>query len=538
MNALKRIAIVGAGPTGIYTLKHLVESDTPLEITVFEREEEAGVGMPYNDDDTGHMMLANIASIEIPPIITTLIDWARDKPAELFSRHGLDRDTLSERQFLPRIVLGAYFRDQFLDLVRIGREKGHTIHVHESTEVRDVEALSTGVQLWTNDAQPHQFDLSAIVTGHVWPEDHDLSDQYYPSPWSGLISANVPAAPVGIMGTSLSAIDAAMAVVARHGQFVELGDDTLRFDLRDQSKELYISLMSRSGILPEADFYCPIPYEPMRVASEEAVNEALAQGSDGLLDRVFALVAQEIDASDPQWAARIALDTLDADNFAAAYFADRMKHDAFRWAEYNLAEVERNKRNKHTVPWRYAILRLHEIVQEIVPHLDEEDRERFDGGLCKVFVDNYAAIPSESVRRLLALRSAGLIEVVALGEDYEMEKDGDKVTITTADRKLSFDAFIDARGQKPLATKDLPFPSLRRQVLTAGDEIPDVGDDYTLQAPDVARGKIALGALPYLIHDQPFIQGITASAEIGKAIAGFAVRQSSRVRRRLSPLAA
>lgn len=538
MNAVKRIAIVGAGPTGIYTLKHLVESDTPLAITVFEREEEAGVGMPYNDDDTGHMMLANIASIEIPPIITTLIDWARGQPAKMFSRHGLDRDRLSERQFLPRIVLGAYFRDQFLELVRIGREKGHIIDVRESSEVRDVEAVPAGVHLWTKEAGPHHFDLCAIVTGHVWPEDHDPNDQYYPSPWSGLIAATIPAAPVGIMGTSLSAIDAAMAVVARHGQFVELDDGSLRFDLREQSNGLHISLMSRSGILPEADFYCPIPYEPMRVATEEAVEKAVAQGSVGLLDRVFALVAQEITASDPQWAARISLDTLDVDSFADAYFADRMKHDAFHWAEYNLAEVERNKRNKHTVPWRYAILRLHEIVQEVVPHLDEDDRKRFDGGLCKVFVDNYAAIPSESVRRLLALRAAGLIEVVTLGEDYEMEKDGDKVTITTHDRTLSFDVFIDARGQKPLATKDLPFPSLRRQVLIAGDEIPDVGDDYTLQAPDLARGKIALGALPYLIHDQPFIQGITASAEIGKAIAGFAARASTRVRRRLSTLAA
>ncbi|MGT9434991.1 hypothetical protein ACVWB4_23525, partial [Escherichia coli] len=32
------------------------------------------------------------------------------------------------------------------------------------------------------------------------------------------------------------------------------------------------------------------------------------------------------------------------------------------WAEKNLQEVERNKREKHTVPWRYVILRLHEAV--------------------------------------------------------------------------------------------------------------------------------------------------------------------------------
>jgi uncharacterized NAD(P)/FAD-binding protein YdhS len=47
------------------------------------------------------------------------------------------------------------------------------------------------------------------------------------------------------------------------------------------------------------------------------------------------------------------------------------------------------------------VLRLHEVVQEIVPHLNERDRERFKQGLARVFIDNYAAIPPQSIRRLL-----------------------------------------------------------------------------------------------------------------------------------------
>ena len=292
--------------------------------------------------------------------------------------------------------------------------------------------------------------------------------------------------------------------------------------------------MSRSGILPEADFYCPIPYEPLRIATEEAIEREIAAGADGLLDRVYALVADEIEAADPAWSERVALSTLGADSFADAYFADRQRHDPFRWAEYNLREVERNKRDRRTVRWRYAILRLHEVVQEIVPHLDEQDRDRFDAGLCKVFVDNYAAIPSESIRRLLALRKAGLIEVLELGQDYDMDVRDDHTVITIGDKTRTFDVFIDARGQKPLQSKDLPFPSLRRQLLAVGEDIPDVGDDYTLLMPDIARGRIAFGALPYLMHDQPFVQGITASADIGSAIAEAARKPANRPRRRLT----
>jgi uncharacterized NAD(P)/FAD-binding protein YdhS len=82
------------------------------------------------------------------------------------------------------------------------------------------------------------------------------------------------------MGTSLSGLDAAMAVVMQHGEF---RDD--KFVLDKGSDALKIVLMSRTGILPEADFYCPIPYEPLSVLTEFVVESEIAKGSDGLLDR-------------------------------------------------------------------------------------------------------------------------------------------------------------------------------------------------------------------------------------------------------------
>src|SRR5690606_8552910 len=128
----------------------------------------------------------------------------------------------------------------------------------------------------------------------------------------------------------------------------------------------------------------------------------------------------------------------------------------------------------------------------------------FDAGLRKVFVDNYAAIPSESIRRLLALREAGAIALLELGDDYELKVADDRTEVIVDRDVRCFDVFIDARGQRSLETKDLPFPRLRRQLLAVGEEIPEVGDDYALLAPDVARRRIAFGALPYLMHDRPF----------------------------------
>jgi uncharacterized NAD(P)/FAD-binding protein YdhS len=532
---LRRIAIIGSGPTGIYTFHALLKSEEQLAISVFESADEAGVGMPYSDDFNNRLMLANIASLEIPPLRSTYLEWLREQPERSLLKFGVEKDGLHDRQFLPRILLGQYFRDQFLELVSVGRDKRFKIEVHESQRIVDMEADETGVSLWAeNGAIDAKFDLAVIASGHVWPDDDETPRSFFPSPWSGMLDAEIPPVRVGIMGTSLSAIDAAMAVAAQHGSFREEDDESLSFALDEASKGLSITLMSRSGILPEADFYCPIPYEPLTIATDERVTREIMAGSEGLLDRLFEIVKLEIAANDPDWAERVRMSELSADDVADAYFASRVEHDPFRWAAYNLREVERNKRGKKTVPWRYAILRLHEAIQDAVPHFTDRDRERFDAGLCRIFVDNYAAVPSETIRRLLALRAADLINVVELGSDYEMIVEEGSTTIISGSGSTRFTLFIDARGQKPLETKDLPFPRLRQQLIDDGQEFPEVGDDYSLLSPNNFKGRISLGAIPYLMHDQPFIQGITASAEIGRSIANSAARSQRQRRRHIS----
>lgn len=531
---MKKVAIVGVGPTGIYTLHALVEHGQPLAVQLYEQAEEAGVGMPYNSDNTSPHMLANIASIEIPPIYITYLTWLQNQSDDYLAQFGVERTSLHERQFLPRVLLGDYYRDRFLAVMEKARETGFDVSLYESSEVTDLRADDHGVALWVNHAPlPVQVDFAAIATGHLWPEEDTSSRPYFPSPWTGLMDAAIPACRVGILGTSLSAIDAAVAVVCQHGAFTTDADGELHFQRHPQSQNLTLTLMSRTGVLPEADFYCPLPYEPLDIVTDAALERAIAQGAQGLLDRVFSLIVQELQHAAPGWCEQIALEQLTADTFADAWFAERKKHDPFAWARLNLLEVERNKQVQHTVPWRYALLRLHEVIEEVVPHLEDHDRTRFKRGLARVFIDNYAAIPSESIRRLLALHEAGLMEILALGNEYERYDEPTKTVIVHHDQRREYDLFINARGQKPLKSKDIPFPSLRHQLLACGDEIPDIGEDYTLLAPEAACGRIAFGGLPWLMHDRPFTQGLTASADIGAAMAQALIKPALNRRRKL-----
>jgi uncharacterized NAD(P)/FAD-binding protein YdhS len=526
---MKKIAIIGSGPTGIYTFYALLKNPQPLSVSVFEQADEAGVGMPYNDDDNSRLMLANIASIEIPPLFMTYLDWLKGQSDAHLARFKVDKARLHDRQFLPRILLGEYFRDSFRSIVEEAKKRGFQVDIHESACVTDIIPSEAGVTLSVDDSDfPERFDLAVIATGHVWPDEDKATRAFFPSPWSGLMDASIPPCGVGIMGTSLSGLDAAMAVVMQHGAF---RDD--KFVLDDGSEALNIVLMSRTGILPEADFYCPIPYEPLSVLTEYVVETEIGKGPDGLLDRIFALMVKELQLADPAWCKKVSLHEQNADSIREAWFEDRKRHGPFTWAEENLNEVERNKRERRTVAWRYTVLRLHEVVQEIVPHLNEQDRKRFKQGLARVFIDNYAAIPPQSIRRLLALREAGIISVAALGDNYTLDVGTDRTVITTQETVYRFDVFIDARGQKPLKTKDLPFPTLRKLLETTGEEIPDIGEDYTLKAPETVRGRIAFGAIPWLMHDRPFVQGLAECAEIAEAMAKAAEKPATGLRRRL-----
>ena len=132
--------------------------------------------------------------------------------------------------------------------------------------------------------------------------------------------------------------------------------------------------------------------------------------------------------------------------------------------------------------------------------------------------DVRAAVPSESIRRLLALREAGILSVLALGDDYDLKRGAQGTRVRAKGVVHDFDVFIDARGQKPLASSDLRFATLRRALLDAGQTTPEVGNDYRLLDVPAFAGLV-MAAIPYLMHDRPFVQGITASADIGQAIA-------------------
>lgn len=509
----KNIAIVGSGPTALYTLAELIKSPVKQMITIFEAQSLAGFGMPYSPNAAQALMLANIGSIEIPPLTQNYLDWLQSRPDEMLQVYGVTRDELHDRMFLPRILLGSWYSDELYALIDAAREKGHLVAIHENVAVEDVVSEGSQIRLVfdTESGVPDQFFSHVVLaTGHVWPTDQEGTRQFR-SPWDRLAHEDVPATDVGIIGTSLSGMDAVLAVACQHGQFVEDGGE-LAYIPNDRTSGLHITMMSRQGILPEADFWFDYPPKPLKIMTDEAVEDALAEGSEGLLDRMWVLFTREMKLEDLDYFDRMGMGEASPDEFARAYFEPRLAADPFDWARDNLAEVEENAAKQHAVPWRCAILNMHEKFEEIAGELTAKDQERFKP-LARVFIDNYAAVPPTSIRRMLALHDAGKLTVMRLGNDYAIRNTGDASRVTSTEGEVrEFKVIIDARGQKALEASDLSFASLAAS-LPSG-EVP-VTEQLSIDVEDW-RGRLYLPAAPYLLGRFPFCQGLTASAQFGQ----------------------
>ena len=481
------------------------------------------------------MMLANIASIEIPPLPRRLVDWLQDQSDAQLARYGIDRPNIDERSFFPRLILGDFLADQFTTLVDRARSSGIEVAVRTVTTVSDVRLVDDGLELTVKtlrfQSENVEFDYAVLATGHQWPEEPEIRPGYFISPYPASALARISHCAVGIRGTSLSAIDAAVVLASSHGDFLLAAKGEICYSPHLGTEAFTITMFSRKGLLPEADFFHPIPYQPLTICTSQAIQHLIdCAQPDGLLDEAFELFRRELIADDPEYAATVCLAKATLEGFCEAYFEQRSRTDPFDWAQSNLEEAAANMRDSVTVAWRYALLRMHEVIELIVPHLDDQEYERFTQTFKMVFVDAYATIPHESILRLLALRRCEKLNIVALDDKARIDTTSvdHGATVTSGTARWHFPAFIEATGQKVLGADDFPFPSLRRAgvIQDASEDAENgvkrgiaVDGQYHPLSSCHSSERLFCLSLPYLLGQHPFAQGITSSAEMAGVVA-------------------
>jgi hypothetical protein len=142
----------------------------------------------------------------------------------------------------PRRALGAFYADQMAMLLAAwGPEAALRTHA----VVQDVAASADGVAVtWDEGQARHEamFDRVILASGYGRADAA--------RPMAGQVAQGGQGRRIGVLGSSLSAIDAAMEIAMRRRRFEPSGTG-----LRYVADRPWASFLSRHALLPEADFW-------------------------------------------------------------------------------------------------------------------------------------------------------------------------------------------------------------------------------------------------------------------------------------------
>ncbi len=466
-----RFAIIGGGLTAtsmvcqlVDILRNLKERGRSLHhhvaVDVFEKQNEIGPGMPHNARFVMPYHITNMCAEDMTVRVShpgEFHTWVLEKSASIQEMYPDPPLFMTENgahgscHHYPRAIMGEYLKDRMNDALLSAEDSGMTLSLHAGAEVVDLVASGgqarlavkyvTGDRAWLGP-----FDGALLATGH-WAEPSSR-DNYFSSPWPAgeLLQKIPPGATVGVIGSSLSAIEVALTL-SSDGQFSRQQDGNLVY--LPPASPRYIALYSRRGLLPRVRGR--IGARPNRYLTCKRLRDEIEANPHGVkLSMVFDLLDRELaDAYGRTIDWRQVADPPEG-------VLKRLEDDLNRAGSGDGTDGE--------LVWQTVLVKIFPVVRELYQHLERADRARFDRDFNTLFFLHAATQPMINGEKIRALIKAGIVSVIRLGDDYLLtapEEDGPyeleyKQKNGFACRDV-FSYCVDARGQRRSVQSD---PSL------------------------------------------------------------------------------
>jgi len=557
---LDSLAVVGSGPSAIYLLKHLLDEASLLKhsiagVSVFEKSQLTGMGMPYNPLTTDRFNLSNISSEELPQLPVPMVDWLGSLGSEDLRAMGLEGDEIGSEKIYPRLVLGQYLHAQYHILLDRLRDAGIEVREYPGREIVDIkdEPEENQVGLLTSDGETLYFRKVVIATGHYWKNEDRPAQGYYASPWP--IAKLLPPEGeyhdfvIGTLGASLSAFDVITSLAHRHGRFTGCREN-LCFEPSPEAPNFRIVMHAAHGWLPHLQWD---QEEPMReIYRHVSRDEILAlRDEDGFLrlETYFDAVCRPVlaDAFRKDRMGEMAAKLSDTE-FKLAHFVEAMadKHDydnAFEGMRQEMTEARRSVIEHKPIHWKEVIDDLMYTLNFHADLMPAEDHITFRKTVMPFLMNVIAAMPLESGEILLAIYDAGRIEIVSGKVEIRDDKNGGKADITsiaiTGDdgegTRAEYRLFVDCGGQQPLQLDDFPFQGLveagvasKAQVRFADPTAASSLEDEMMEHVSQVKGQVCYDAGGVNIDSACRL--IAADGDVNPRIADVAFTHTSGLR--------
>lgn len=467
----KSIAILGGGPSGLFMFKRLVDAGkTNIVVDIFEKNKALGAGMPYSADGANDEHITNVSGNEIPTLVTSIAGWIKNLPKEITERFKIDVTKFNEFRVLPRLLFGMYLADQFKLLIQTAETLGMLINVYTESEVTDIIDLpnKNKIEVEINGRKIFQYDHIVICTGHNFPKKNEgRVTNYFDSPYPPnklKLSLNHP---VAIKGSSLTAIDAIRTLARSNGNFYRDSHGKKNFKIDAESSDFKMVMHSRSGLLPAIRFHLEDSHLLKdSVLSHDEVEENRAK-NDGFLslDYVFEQnFKRMIKQKEPAFYDQIK--DLSMEEFVALMMNLRETVEPFNLFEAEYTEAEKSIKRKESVYWKEMLAVLSFAMNYPAKYFSAEDMTRLQKVLMPLISIVIAFVPQDSVEEMLILHKLGILELIAVGEDSNVEphKNGGAYYYYLDENQLQvkkyYKTFVDCVGQPHLHYQDFPYKSL------------------------------------------------------------------------------
>jgi zinc D-Ala-D-Ala dipeptidase len=388
------IAIIGCGASGVVALQYLVEYyeqlklNQPVRIYVFEKSKTLGLGVAYATQNDEHILNMRNGTIDIfldkPGHFT---DWLRANAAKL---HLSEKDTDFD-SFLPRRIVGLYLKESLENSLQRAEQVGITVEfIHE--EVDNFYETQEGQQLHFKDTYL-DVDYTIFALGNLpstnYPELYDAPG-YFNTPWNLSDEVRYSPKPIGILGASLTAVDA----------LISLAPTT--------SGQLYF--MSPTGRLPKV-LHIKKPFTPLFV-TEENIRSMTNNFTRKLrLSEVIGLFRRELEtavAGPIDWSQIWQIDD-----------------DPLRALQVDIARAEKGENHWHTV-----LADTSPLLPLIWGNLREEDKKRFYREFYPLWRVYRVSMPLQNAKKVLRLLESGRLKVIRNLQSVNYDSDDKMFTAT------------------------------------------------------------------------------------------------------------
>jgi uncharacterized NAD(P)/FAD-binding protein YdhS len=466
----KRIGIVGGGPSGLFVYKRIVEAgSTDVIVEIFESRKAIGKGMPYSEVGANREHITNVSGNEIPDIMLPLMEWMKTLPKEKLEPFQINVNNFSDYRVLPRLLFGEYLNDQFELLQAQAKSIGISTKIHHGTQVTDVKDLpkTSKVKIDVGDHGSFEFDSVVICTGHDWPlVNEGRIPGYFDSPYPPAKLRKTFNHPVAIRGSSLTAIDAVRTIARSNGRFIHQDAHHVSYVPNPETPEFKLVMHSRDGLLPAVRFHLDDPRlknNSLLTAKEIAEHRNQNGGFLSLnfiFEKDFKYPFKEKDPEFYRW-----IRNMELEEFVESMMGMRESQDPFAFFKNEYEEARNSIRRHQSVYWKEMLAVLSFAMNYPAKHFSAEDMLRLQKVLMPLISLVIAFVPQSSCEELIALHSAGKLDLISVGDGSRVETAGEKIIYYYIDGKnneqsQSFQTFVDCIGQRHLSLEDFPFKSL------------------------------------------------------------------------------